>query len=129
MTCSTGPIEPTPGTNIADVRLTLSDKRTQIAGSLQTASGQPTADYYVIAFSTDRNHWRTGSRRLLSARPASDGRFVFDDLPAGEYFIAALTDLDPLEWQDAAFLEQVAPVAVKVSVAEGEKRVQDLRIR
>lgn len=124
-----GPIEPVPGASITGVRLTLSDKRTQIAGSLQTASGQPTADYYVIAFSTDRSHWRAGSRRLLSSRPATDGRFVFDDLPAGEYFIAALTDVDPLEWQSAMFLEQVAPAAVTVSVAEGQKTVQDLRIR
>lgn len=30
---------------------------------------------------------------------------------------------------DASFLEQVAPAAAKVTVAEGEKKVQDLRIR
>ena len=124
-----GPIEPMPGVNLTSVRVTLSDRKTQLSGTLQAASGQPTADYYVITFSADRSHWRAGSRRLLSTRPATDGRFVFDDLPAGEYFVAALTDLDPLEWQDAAFLEQVAPAAVKVSVAEGEKKVQDLRIR
>lgn len=92
-------------------------------------SGQPASDYDVIVFSADRSHWRPGSRRSLSTRPATDGRFVFQDLPAGDYFIAALTDLDPAEWQDSAFLEQVVPAAVKVGVAEGEKKVQDLRIR
>ena len=30
---------------------------------------------------------------------------------------------------DAAFLEQIAPAGVKVTIAEGEKKVQDLRIR
>ena len=118
-----------PAVAIRGVTVTLSDKRTELTGTLVSGTGQPAADHYVIAFSTDRAHWRDGSRRILSARPATDGRFVFTDLPAGEYFVAALTDLDPLEWQDAAFLEQVAPGAIKISVGEGEKKVQDLRIK
>jgi hypothetical protein len=67
--------------------------------------------------------------RYLSARPATDGRFTFTDLLAGEYFLAALTDLDPLDWQAPTFLDHVAPAAVKVRVAEGGRTVQDLRIR
>jgi hypothetical protein len=66
---------------------------------------------------------------MMSARPATDGRFVFRDLPAGEYFIAALTDLDPAAWQEPTFLEQVAPAALRISIAEGQKKNQDLRIR
>jgi hypothetical protein len=118
-----------PSVELTGVTLTLSDKRTELAGTLLTAAGQPTTDYYVIAFSVDRAQWRVGSRRSLSARPGTDGRFTFADLPAGEYFLAALTDLEPGEWQTPAFLEQVAPAAIKVVVAEGEKNVQDLRIR
>jgi hypothetical protein len=118
-----------PSINLTGVTVTLSDKTTELTGTLQSASGQATADYYLIAFSTDRSQWRAGSRRSLSARPGTDGRFTFADLPGGEYFVAALTDLDPLEWQTPAFLEQVAPVATRVTVAEGERKVQDLRIR
>jgi uncharacterized protein (DUF2141 family) len=118
-----------PDVNLTGVVLTLSDKRTEISGTLQSASGQPVSDYFVVAFSTDRANWRPGARRFGSARPATDGRFVFADLPAGEYFIAALTDMDGAEWQDPAYLEQVAPAAVKVTVGEGEKKVQDLRIK
>ena len=116
-------------TNLRDVTVTLSDKKTQIAGSLQSVSGLPTNEYFVVAFSPDRTTWQSGSRRSLSARPATDGSFMFSDLPAGEYFIAALRDFDPLEWQDAAFLAQVAPSAIKVTLAEGEKKRQDLRVR
>jgi hypothetical protein len=49
-------------------------------------------------------------------------------LPAGEYFIAALTDLDPDGWQTPAFLEQVASAAFKIRLAEGEKKVQDIKV-
>ena len=118
-----------PSVALANVVVTLSDKRTEIAGTLQSASGQPAADYYVVAFSADRANWRHGSRRSVSARPATNGRFVIADLPAGEYYLAALTDLDPLEWQTAEFLEQVAGAGVKVPIGEGEKKVQDLRVK
>jgi hypothetical protein len=70
-------------TNLRDVKVTLSDKKTEIAGSLRSASGIPINEYFVIAFSTDRAHWQSGSRRSVSARPATDGSFTFSDLPAG----------------------------------------------
>jgi hypothetical protein len=61
--------------------------------------------------------------------PASDGTYKVQGLPAGEYYVCALTDLDPIDWQAASFLEQVAPAGYKVVVREGEKIVQDLQIR
>ena len=68
--------------------------------------------------------WRAIETRDRSA----DGRFVFADLPPGEYLIAALTDLDPIDLQDPAFLEQIASAGAKVTIAEGEKKVQDLKM-
>jgi hypothetical protein len=50
--------------------------------------------------------------RSVSARTAMDGSFTFSDLPAGEDFIAALSDLDPL-----------------VTLVEGEEKRQDLRVK
>jgi hypothetical protein len=62
-------------------------------------------------------------------RPASDGRFTFVNLPAGEYFLAALADDDPVDWQLSAFLEQVVPAAIKVTVTDGAQTTQGIRIR
>ena len=62
-------------------------------------------------------------------RPGTDGRFVFSDPPAGEYVIVAMTDLDPLDLLSASFLEPLASAGVRVKVAEGEKRIQDLKVR
>lgn len=118
-----------PGVDIRNVVVTFSDARTEISGTLQSPAGELTTDYYIVALPADRALWRPKSRRILSTRPGTDGRFVFADLPAGEYVIAALSDLDPVDLMDASFLEQVAPAGAKVTVAEGEKKVQDLRIR
>jgi len=117
-----------PNINLTGVTLTLSDKRTEISGALQVGPGQSASDYYVIVFSADRTHWRIGSRRSLSTKPGTDNRYVLPELPAGDYYLAALTDLDPIDWQTPASLEQIVPFGVRVHIAEGEKKIQDLKI-
>ena len=122
-------IEMVPGMEMRNVTLTFTDRPTELSGTLQSASGQPTTDYYVVLLPEDRALWRAKSRRIVSARPSTSGRFVFANVPAGSYVVAALSDLDPLDLLDLTFLEQIAPAGVKVSVTEGEKKVQDLRIK
>ena len=119
------------GANIrlSGVTLTYSDQPTSLSGTFQSASGQPAAQYFVVVFAADRRFWREGSRRSQSVRPSTDGRFTFPQLPAGDYLLAALTDLEPGEWQRPEFLEQIAGSAIKVSIAWGERKVQDLRIK
>jgi hypothetical protein len=49
-------------------------------------------------------------------------------LPAGDYYVCALTDLDPSDLYDPAFLDQLAPVSFKITLADGEKKVQNLKL-
>jgi hypothetical protein len=114
--------------DVAGAVLTFSDKRSELSGTLQAASGQPASDYYVVVFSADRAHWGPGSRRVKSTRPSSDGTWSVRDLPAGEYLIAALTDVEPGEWQQPPFLAALLPASVKVRVDDGAHLRQDLRI-
>jgi hypothetical protein len=57
-----------------------------------------------------------------------DGRYVVRDLPAGDYLVAVLADVDQDEWRDTGFLDSVAGAAVKVSIAEGEAHTLDLKL-
>jgi hypothetical protein len=122
-------IELGPGVDVRDVTVKFSDELTQLSGTLQGVAGQIITEYYIVAIPTDKSIWRPRSRRILSVRPATDGRFVFNDLPAGEYTIAALTDLDPVDLWDTAVLTQIAAAGAPVAIADGEKKVHDLRIR
>jgi hypothetical protein len=108
--------------------LTMSDRHTELSGRLQTPTGQPASDVFVIAFSADRRMWGAGARRVRAVRPAVDGVFSIADLPPGDYLLGAVTDVDADEWQRPAFLEQLAPASIKITLGEGEKRVQDLRL-
>ena len=115
-------------TELSGVAVTMSERRTTLSGSLQTPAGVPVTDVFVIAFPTDRRHWGPRSRRVQAVRPASDGRFTIAGLPAGEYRLAAVTDADPDEWQDPAFLALAVATAIPVSLAEGETKTQDLQL-
>jgi hypothetical protein len=81
-----------------------------------------------VAFPAARSAWYPRSPRLQAVRPSTNGAYSFRGLPPGDYLIAALTDVEPDEWHDASFLEQLVASAVKVTLAEGERKVQDLRI-
>jgi uncharacterized protein (DUF2141 family) len=122
------PFEVALGSDYRDVVVTLSDRRTELSGMLQTPTGQPAPEYFIIVFPESPALRVPGSRRILAVRPATDGRFVMANLPAGDYLMAALVDVMPNEWNDPKFLERVAPAGVKVALADGEKKVQDLRI-
>jgi hypothetical protein len=121
------PIEFGTGGDITGAVITFSDKHSELSGTLQTSSNAPATDYFVVVLPTDRSLWRTGARRVQLTRPASDGHFAIRDLPAGDYYIAALTDVAPEDLADSTFLGQLVPAAVKVSLADGEKKVQDLK--
>ena len=118
-----------PGIDLRDVAITITDIPTELTGTLQSTSGQPTAGYFIVALPADRQLLRPGSRRILWTRPDTSGRFKFEWPPAGEYVITAMTDLDPIDLLDTAFLEQVAAAGIKVSVPEGQTTTQDLRIK
>ena len=114
--------------DVTGIEIVLSDQHSQLSGRLLQSNGVPAVGYFVIAFSADRSLWFPQSRRLRSVRPSSDGQFRLDDLPAGEYYLAALTDADSGEWQAPAFLAQAMVAAVKVTLGDGERKTQDLRI-
>jgi hypothetical protein len=114
--------------NMSDFVLTFTDRHTDVSGRLQTPAGKPAPDYYVVVFTTDRTMWRSDGRRLAFARPGSDGTFVIRDLPPGDYYLAALTDLDPRDWKRADLLDQVVPASLRIAIAEGGHVVRNLQI-
>jgi hypothetical protein len=110
------------------VVVTVTDVPAVLRGTVRDGAGRPTPNYPILVFSTDRALWFAGSRRIQQARVATDGTFKVVGLPAGEYFVAALTDLTAAELGDPAFLEAAVPASVKITLRDGEQKVQDLKL-
>jgi hypothetical protein len=113
---------------VANVSVGFGDTSTDLKGRLQSAFGQPTADYTVIIFPADQRYWVPLARRMRSTRPSTDGAFAFNGLPAGEYRLAAVTDVDAGAWYDPALLQELLPASVSVRLIDGQPVVQDLRV-
>ncbi len=122
------PIRVEPNVDVSGIALVLSDRHTELSGTLTTASGAPASDVFVIAYPAPAALRTPRSRRIQAVRPDSSGRFVIRNLPAGEYLIGALTDVDEGQWNDAGFLDGLVASSVKISLADGEKKVQDLQV-
>ena len=93
--------------DIRDVEVTFTDRPTEVSGDLLDAEGHPATEYFIIVFAADKTYWTPQSRRIQSARPASDGHFRVQNLPPGEYYIGAVTDVEQGEWYDPSFLTQL----------------------
>ncbi len=124
------PLEVRPGSPIEGVTITYTDVVNEISGTLSDGKGKPISDLSILVFTTDRTQWGSSSSRRLrpAIQPSSDGKFRITGLPAGEYYLGVVTDLEPSDWQDPAFLEQLSAAAIKLTLAEGEKKVQDIKL-
>lgn len=116
------------GGGSATMTVTITDRSTELSGVLQSASGAPASDVFVLAFSVNRAFWIPGTRRTQAVRPDVDGRYTIKGLPPGDYLVAALTDADENDWNDSRLLEQLVPASIRISLGDGERKVQDLRI-
>jgi hypothetical protein len=122
------PLDIKPNENISGAVLTFTDRTQELTGTLQDAMGRPTSDYTVILFALDNRYWTPQSRRIVATRPGTDGKFAFRNLPAGQYRLTAVTDAEQGEWFDPSFLSQLVNASIALTIAEGEKKVQDVRL-
>jgi hypothetical protein len=125
---SDSPIEIRAGVDVPGVVVTFTDQPSELTGTVIDGAGRATPDFPIIVFSTDRAYWTLGSRRVQTARPASDGKYKVTGLPAGEYFVSAVTAVDRTEVYDPAFLSQLVGAAFKITIKDGEKKTQDLKL-
>jgi len=118
-----------PNEDVSDVTLTFTDLTTELSGSLLTTSGDPASGYVVLVFPVDALLWLPNSRRIRQIQPAPDGTYKAVNMPAGAYYLGAVTDVDSVDLSDPSFLEQVAAASLRITITDGGKTVQNLRLK
>jgi hypothetical protein len=122
------PMDIGPNESVQNVVVTYTDKTQELTGTIQDTTGRPTSDFTIIVFPIEPRYWMPMSRRISATRPGTDGRFTFRNLPPGEYRLTAVTDVEPGEWYDPAFLNQLGSASIPISLSDGEKKNQDIRL-
>ena len=126
-----------PGQHYASVRLIATDRPTSVEFQVADESGQPTRDYAVIVFSTDKTKWTQFGRGIrfqsppvvrpeqlaqMPERAQADilnrSSVRMQSLAAGDYYAVAVDDMEQEDVYDPGILEKLASSAVKFSVAE-----------
>lgn len=125
------PFEVRPGDDdISNVVATIVGGAGEVSGTLRDPQDRPAGDYVIVLFSADRAYWTSANRRMpppsLTGR---NGAYRFGNLPPGDYFLVATSDVDPEALRDPATYEQLAPLAQRLTLGSGEKKVQDFRVR
>jgi uncharacterized protein (DUF2141 family) len=108
--------------------VTFTTRVSQLGGVVLDASGQPAFGVTVIVFPDDERLWTPVTRRIQAWRSASEGRYIFRNLPPGDYRLAVVADVEPGQWFDPAFLRSLSGF-VSVRIAEGGTHTQELRVK
>jgi hypothetical protein len=122
------PIDFVPGHDVDGFEIVFTRKRTEISGQITADRNVPETDATVIVFSEDPSRWGFATRYVRTARPSQDGRYNLRGMPPHDYLIVAVKDIEVGQWQDPEFLDSVRPHAVRLSLNEGETKVQDLKV-
>ena len=122
------PFEVKPNQNVTSASITFGDRHAELSGTLLDGRGAPATDYTIIVFPADQKYWTPSSRRLATARPATNGQFTLRTLPPGDYRLATVIDPEPGAWTDPEYLQQLDAMSMSVRLAPGEKKVQNVRL-
>jgi hypothetical protein len=117
--------------SLTDVDLVLTDRVSELVGTIADDNDAPLPGAYVVVFPTNRDRWYPRSRYMRTAATGDDGVFTVTGLPFGSYYAAAMARL-PAEgadaWQDPVYLESLITRSRSVTIGDGDKVSVNLRI-
>lgn len=113
---------------LAGIQIVLTQRQTDLSGTVVDLRGSLLKDYVVVVFAEDNVHWVPQTRFIRTGRPDQDGRFTIRGLPPERYLAVAVEYLEPGEETSPETLEQLKSMATSLSLAEGETRTAELKL-
>jgi hypothetical protein len=125
-----------PGRHYENVRIVMTDRRSQVRVRVSELDGTPTGEYAAVAFPVQRERWRNPDRYIRAAPPLPPSFLGKPDpsktggepglsvrligLPPGDYFLIAVDDIEYNATRDPAVLEKLALNATRVAIPESD---------
>ncbi len=111
------------------VRVIMSDKTTEITGSVRDSRGQPATDYVLVLLPQQPAEGVAAMRYTRRARPDQSGAFTLRGLPPGRYVAAALESLDATGEWDPEVQARIRTRGERFTLAEGQTTALALELR
>jgi hypothetical protein len=115
---------------VSGVALVFTDRPIELSGRV-TGDASLTEGATVILFPTDQSAWvgyGSTTRRLRNVRADKTGAFTIGNLPAGDYYLAAVTEKIAVDWQNPEFLASLTSDATRVRLSDGQKLTQNVKV-
>src|SRR5262249_4451699 len=114
--------------DLSDLEIEITNRTTDVSGSVTNGRGDIVKDYWVVLFARDRDRWKPPSRMVRVSRADQEGRFKVTGMPPGEYLAIAADTIDTSEVTDPEILERLQNRASRFSLGEGETKALDLKL-
>jgi hypothetical protein len=115
-------------TDIADAVITFTDRLSTLSGRIMWPAGADAGRAHVVLFPSDRTLWSVNggaSDRFRTVLTGTSGRFLFEGLRAGAYYVAAVREGPP----GGARTDRLASLASRaVLVSIGERDVKQIDV-
>lgn len=113
---------------IAGLQVVVTDRVTEIDGTVMGEKGEAVQEYAVVAFAEEASRWTWPSRFVATARPDQAGSFKITNLPPARYLVVALDYLEEGAADDPEFLESLRSKATKLTLGDGESVALQLKL-
>jgi hypothetical protein len=113
----------------AGVVVTLTNAVAALSGTVRMPDGSTPDTALVVVFpAAAALRVNTGftPTRLRSAVTQSNGAFLFNNLPAGDYFVAAIDRARQRTWRDPAYLAELERQASRITLTWGQAATESL---
>jgi hypothetical protein len=123
------PFDASAGRDFTDVIVTLTSQSILLTGTIRDDRGAVSRTAAVIVFPVEREQWSAygfAPPRIGAASVNTAGRYRFQRLPAGSYYVIGVDDSKIDAWQDPQFLEAASRSATRITLNWGAKATQDL---
>jgi hypothetical protein len=122
------PFEISGDRNVTGVEITVTDRTTEVSGTLTDAAGNPLGNRPVMIAPSDQQQWFPGTRRIAIATTGPYGRYTFR-VPPGDYVVGPAADLENGAHYDPQVLGLLMATGSHVAVTEGNSAQRDFRLK
>jgi carboxypeptidase family protein len=123
------PLDIQPGAVVEGVEMIFTQKAAELSGTVTISGEARLEDAWIILFPADESLWRDATRFVRGTRPDKDGTYRFRMLPGhDDYLLVTALQIEPGQYMDPDFLKSIRDRAMHLSLYDGEKRVQNIRI-